>query len=283
VRPLQAFFAADLWLDFEHGAMNAPAAMVDANSVNVLGVAVSPINMGLALEQITRAVANRQKGYICVTGVHGVSEAQTDPEFRRILNRAFLCTPDGMPLVWVGRWQGQTQMDRVYGPDLMLAVMAVSEKTGWRHFFFGGADGTAQLLRSKLLERFPKLQIAGVNEPPFRPLNPDEQQKLREEIRAARPDIMWVGLSTPKQERFMAQYLEQLDVTLMFGVGAAFDFHAGKIRQAPKWMQRSGLEWCFRLGCEPRRLWKRYLKNNPLFVARIFCQFTGLRKFPLRD
>jgi N-acetylglucosaminyldiphosphoundecaprenol N-acetyl-beta-D-mannosaminyltransferase len=260
-----------------------PATMLDANTVNVLGVAVSPINMGIALEQITRALANRQKGYVCVTGVHGVSEAQTDPEFRQILNRAFLCTPDGMPLVWVGRWQGQKQMDRVYGPDLMLAVLALSEKTGWRHFFYGGAEGTAQVLRNKLLERFPKLQIVGANEPPFRPLNLDEQRKLRAELDAARPDIMWVGLSTPKQERFMAQYLDQLDVTLMFGVGAAFDFLAGKIRQAPRWMQRSGLEWCFRLGCEPRRLWKRYFKNNPLFMARIFCQFTGLRKFPLHN
>jgi N-acetylglucosaminyldiphosphoundecaprenol N-acetyl-beta-D-mannosaminyltransferase len=257
--------------------------MLNANVVNVLGVAVSPINMGLALEQITRAVESRQKGYICVTGVHGVSEAQSDPEFRRILNRAFLCTPDGMPLVWVGRWQGQKQMDRVYGPDLMLAVMALSEKTGWSHFFYGGAHGTARLLQTKLLARFPKLRIVGACEPPFRPLNPAEQLKLQEDLRAARPDMMWVGLSTPKQERFMAQNLARLDVTLMLGVGAAFDFHAGKVRQAPRWMQRSGLEWLFRLWCEPRRLWKRYCKNNPLFVARIFCQWTGLRKFPLHQ
>jgi N-acetylglucosaminyldiphosphoundecaprenol N-acetyl-beta-D-mannosaminyltransferase len=257
--------------------------MLDANTVNVLGVAVSPINMGLALEQITRAVEQKQKGYICVTGVHGVSEAQSDPEFRQILNRAFLCTPDGMPLVWVGRLQGQKQMDRVYGPDLMLAVMELSEKTGWRHFFYGGANGTAQTLKTKLQERFPKLQIAGICEPSFRPLNPDELQKLQEEVRLARPDVLWVGLSTPKQERFMAQHIDQLDVTLMCGVGAAFDFHAGKIRQAPRWMQRAGLEWFFRLCCEPRRLWKRYFKNNPLFVARIFCQFTGLRKFPLKN
>jgi N-acetylglucosaminyldiphosphoundecaprenol N-acetyl-beta-D-mannosaminyltransferase len=257
--------------------------MVEANSANVLGVAVSPINMALALERISQAMAKREKGYVCVTGVHGVSEAQTDPEFRQILNGAFLCTPDGMPLVWVGRWQGQKQMDRVYGPDLMLAVMELSEKKGWRHFFYGGVEGTAKLLQAKLLERFPKLQIVGAGEPPFRPLNAEEQNKLREEVRAARPDIMWVGLSTPKQERFMAQYLDQLDVTLMFGVGAAFDFLAGKVRQAPRWMQHSGLEWCFRLGCEPRRLWKRYFKNNPLFMARIFCQFTGLRKFPMRN
>jgi len=257
--------------------------MLEANAVNVLGVAVSPINMGLALELITKAVVNKQKGYICVTGVHGVSEAQSNPEFRQILNRAFLCTPDGMPLVWVGRWQGQKQMDRVYGPDLMLAVMELSEKTGWRHYFYGGANGTARMLQGKMLERFPTLQIVGVCEPPFRPLNSDEQKELQEEVRLARPDIMWVGLSTPKQERFMAQNLDQLDVTLMVGVGAAFDFHAGKVRQAPKWMQRSGLEWFFRLCCEPRRLWKRYFKNNPLFLARLFCQCTGLRKFPLHN
>src|ERR1700733_12616817 len=141
--------------------------MLNANFVNVLGVAVSPINMGLALEQITRAVENKQKGYVCVTGVHGISEAQTDPSFRQILNRAFLCTPDGMPLVWVGRLQGQKHMGRVYVPDLMLAVMGLSEKAGWRHFFYGGANGTARMLQTKLLERFPALQIVGAYEPPF--------------------------------------------------------------------------------------------------------------------
>ena len=134
-----------------------PAAQVD-----VLGVGVSAINLEMALARITQALAKKEKGYVCVTGVHGVSEAQTDPGFRQILNRAFLCTPDGMPLVWVGRLQGQKHMGRVYGPDLMLAVMALSEQTGWRHFFYGGANGTAQALREKLCERFPKLQVAGL-------------------------------------------------------------------------------------------------------------------------
>jgi N-acetylglucosaminyldiphosphoundecaprenol N-acetyl-beta-D-mannosaminyltransferase len=257
--------------------------MIEANAVNVLGVAVSPINMGMALERITAALEKKEKGYICVTGVHGVSEAQIDPAFRHILNRAFLCAPDGMPLVWVGRWRGQRQMGRVYGPDLMLAVLELSEKKGWRHYLFGGGNGTVEVLKQKLLARFPRLQIAGIRQPPFRPLNASEQESLREEIRLARPDIMWIGLSTPKQERFMAECLPKLDVTLMFGVGAAFDFHAGRMRQAPLWMRRSGLEWLFRLGCEPRRLGKRYLKNNPLFILRIFCQLTGLRKFPLPE
>ncbi|MGO8696201.1 MAG: WecB/TagA/CpsF family glycosyltransferase [Limisphaerales bacterium] len=257
--------------------------MIEANAVNVLGVAVSPINMGIALERVTAALEKKKKGYVCVTGVHGVSEAQVDAGFRQILNRAFLCAPDGMPLVWVGRWHGQRQMGRVYGPDLMLAVLELSEKKGWRHFLFGGGDGTVEVLKEKLLARFPRLQIAGIHQPPFRPLTAIEQENLREEIRLARPDIMWIGLSTPKQERFMAEQLSKLEVTLMFGVGAAFDFHAGRVRQAPLWVRRSGLEWLFRLGCEPRRLWKRYLKNNPLFLFRILCQFSGLRKFPLAE
>jgi len=162
-------------------------------------------------------------------------------------------------------------------------VLALSEQTGWRHFLYGGAEGTAQALRERLEKRFPKLQIVGTYSPPFRPLNAEELAGLEETVRLARPDVMWIGLSTPKQERFMAEHLAKFDVTLMFGVGAAFDFFAGKVRQAPRWMQRSGLEWFFRLCCEPRRLWKRYFKNNPLFVARIFCQFAGLKKYPLPD
>src|SRR5271155_1328281 len=173
-----------------------------AARVNVLGVGVSAINLEMALDRITPALEKREKGYVCVTGVHGVSEAQADPEFRKILNRAFLCTPDGMPLVWVGWLQGQKHMGRVYGPDLMLAMMELSEQTGWRPFFYGGADGTAMALKDKLLERFPKLKIVGTYQPPFRPLNAEEQATLAETVRLARPDVLWVGLSTPKQERF---------------------------------------------------------------------------------
>jgi len=251
--------------------------------VNVLGVGVSAINLETALLRITQALERKEKGYVCITGVHGVSEAQSDPDFCQILNHSLLCTPDGMPLVWVGRLLGQKQMGRVYGPDLMLAMMEASERTGWRHFLYGGANGTAEALRQKLTARFPKLQIVGTYEPPFRPLNAQEQSALEEMVHGCQPDVMWIGLSTPKQERFMAEQLAKLDVNLMFGVGAAFDFHAGKVRQAPRWMQRSGLEWFFRLCCEPKRLWKRYFKNNPLFLVRIFCQFAGLKKYPRPD
>ena len=261
----------------EPQAATAPGA----ERVNVLGVGVSAINMEMALEAIAAAIALKSKGYICVSGVHGVSEAQSDPQLRQILNRAYLNTPDGMPLVWVGRARGQKQMQRVYGPDLMLALFEVSPERGYRHFFYGGANGAVQMLGRRMLERFPGLQVVGTYEPPFRPLNGEEESQLAAAIQASRPDVMWIGLSTPKQEKFMAQHLDRLEATLMIGVGAAFDFLAGRLKQAPRWMQRNGLEWFFRLCSEPRRLAKRYLKNNPLFLFRIFCQFTGLRKFPL--
>ncbi len=248
---------------------------------NVLGVAMSAMNLPVATEAVLAALRERRKGYVCVTGVHGVSEAQDDPAFRRILNDAFLNTTDGMPLVWIGRRALGSFVDRVYGPDLMLEIFRATEGTGFRHFFYGGAPGVADELRSRLQSRFPGAVIAGTYCPPFRPLHAGEELELVELVHAAKPDIIWVGLSTPKQERFMAGYLPKLDTTLMFGVGAAFDMHSGRLRQAPRWMQRSGLEWFYRLCCEPRRLARRYLVNNPLFVARLLMQATGLRKYPL--
>ncbi len=251
------------------------------NRVNVLGVGISVLNLQTALAEIADAIRSRRKGYICVTGVHGVMEAQSDESFRAILNGAFLCTPDGMPMVWVGKFGGHSGMRRVYGPDLMLDICAWSQDNPCRHFFFGGAPGVADQLAENLKARFPKLEVAGTFTPPFRPLNADEQNELREKVRAARPDIFWVGLSTPKQEKFMAEYLPKLDATLMIGVGAAFDFLSGRVKQAPRWMQRSGLEWLYRLCSEPRRLAGRYLRNNPVFVAKIALQLAGLKKYKL--
>jgi N-acetylglucosaminyldiphosphoundecaprenol N-acetyl-beta-D-mannosaminyltransferase len=249
--------------------------------VNVLGVGISVINLQTALAAIADAVGQRRKGYICVTGVHGVMEAQKDETFRHILNQALLCTPDGMPMVWMGRLRGHRPMRRVYGPDLMLEVCAWSRRNPCRHFFLGGVPGTAERLRDKLTARFPKLQVVGCFAPPFRRLNAGEGAQLQETVRAAKPDIIWVGLSTPKQEKFMAEFLPQLEVTLMIGVGAAFDFHAGLVKQAPRWMQRSGLEWFYRLCQEPRRLARRYLQNNPLFLLKIAGQLLGFKKYPL--
>jgi N-acetylglucosaminyldiphosphoundecaprenol N-acetyl-beta-D-mannosaminyltransferase len=248
---------------------------------NVLGVGVSAIDLAQCAQLILEAVRQNRKGYVAVTGVHGVSEAQTDREFRRILNSAFLNTPDGMPMTWVGRLQGFKKMDRVYGPDLMLELCGASMDGSVRHFLYGGAPGVAEALRSSLESRFPGVCVCGTYTPPFRPLNPEEESELVTQVNSLRPDIFWVGLSTPKQERFMAAYLHKLPVKIMIGVGAAFDIHSGRVRQAPYWMQRSGLEWFFRLCQEPGRLWKRYLIKNPLFAARILAQFTGLRRYSI--
>jgi N-acetylglucosaminyldiphosphoundecaprenol N-acetyl-beta-D-mannosaminyltransferase len=247
--------------------------------VNVLGVGISVLNLQTALAEMVRAIQERRKGYICVTGVHGVMEAQDDPGFGNILNSAFLCTPDGMPMVWLGKVHGFKDMKRVYGPDLMLEVCRWSEASGCRHFFYGGAPGVAEQLARNLQKQFPQLAVVGCYTPPFRPLKVEEQQELSERVRLARADIIWVGLSTPKQEKFMAEFLPKLETTLMVGVGAAFDFHAGRMKQAPRWMQRCGLEWFFRLCSEPRRLWRRYLRNNPLFIVKISLQLLGLKKY----
>jgi N-acetylglucosaminyldiphosphoundecaprenol N-acetyl-beta-D-mannosaminyltransferase len=249
--------------------------------VNVLGVGISAINLDLAINAIGSALAEKRKGYICVTGVHGVMEAQNDEGFRSILNRSFLTTPDGMPMVWAGRLAGFRQMSRVYGPDLMLLLCEYTRQRGYSHFLYGGRQGVAAELQRRLEDKLPGLKIVGTYTPPFRPLEPAEEADLIQMIADAKPDIVWVGLSTPKQERFMAKYSERLDATLLIGVGAAFDFHSGRVRQAPPFIQHSGFEWLFRLCTEPRRLWRRYLKTNPLFLLNSIFQITGLKKYDL--
>jgi N-acetylglucosaminyldiphosphoundecaprenol N-acetyl-beta-D-mannosaminyltransferase len=187
-----------------------------------------------------------------------------------------------MPLVWLGKHHvGGSWIERVYGPDLMLELFEATRDGGVRHFFYGGAPGVAEELKSRLEARFSGVNIVGTYSPPFRPLNAEEEGDLAAKVREAKPDLMWVGLSTPKQERFMAEYLPKLDVTVMLGVGAAFDFHSGRVRQAPRWIQRSGFEWFYRLCSQPRRLARRYLINNPLFLARIALQLSGLREYPV--
>ena len=237
--------------------------------VDVLGVGVSAIDMDRAVAEVTRWIEEREQHYVCITGVHGVMESQRDPELLAIHNASGLTTPDGMPLVWAGRRAGMTHMRRVYGPDLMLAVCKLAAERGWSCFFYGAADGVPELLAQRLADRFPGLKVAGTLSPPFRPLTPEEDAAVVERINAAAPDLVWVGLSTPKQERWMATHLDRLRVPVMVGVGAAFDMHAGLLPQAPGWMQASGLEWLYRLYREPRRLWRRYLRNNPRFVLAI--------------
>ena len=207
-------------------------------------------------------------------------ECQRDKKLKQVLNHAGMVTPDGVPLVWLCRLQGHKNTRRVYGPDLLLAACERSLTTGWKHYFYGGAPGVAEKLIANLEKRFPGLPVAGFDTPPFRPLTPEEDRAAVEQINASGADIVWVGLGAPKQEYWMAEHLGKVNAPVMIGVGAAFDFHAGVKKQAPRWMQRSGLEWLFRLATEPRRLWKRYLINNPLFIILAILQLTGLKKFP---
>ncbi len=248
---------------------------------NVLGVGVHAVDLTGAAHLIHLAIERGQKGYVCVTGVHGVMEAQRDPQFRNILNRALLVTPDGTPTVWVGRLQGHSQMGRVFGPDLMIEICARTAGNDIRHFIYGGNPGIADELAATLRRLFPKITIAGTFTPPFRPLSASEQAQLEKRVATTCPDIIWVGLSTPKQEKFMAANIGRLHCKIMIGVGAAFDIHTGRVKDAPAWVKNAGLQWAHRLCQEPRRLWKRYLVNNSTFLAALGLQFTGLRSYPL--
>jgi N-acetylglucosaminyldiphosphoundecaprenol N-acetyl-beta-D-mannosaminyltransferase len=246
---------------------------------NILGVNVSAVNMSLAVRKIESWIASREPNYVCITGVHGVMESQRQAELKHIHNRAGMVTPDGMPMVWVNRLRGNSHVSRVYGPDLMLEMCRRSPEKGYRHFLYGGGDGVAELLKQKLLEKVPGLQVVGTYTPPFRKLTEQEDADVCQMINDSGADMVWVGLSTPKQEYWMSQHVGRLKAPVMVGVGAAFDFHAGLKRQAPRWVQSSGLEWFFRLCTEPRRLWKRYLTNNPAFLWHLALQTSGLRRY----
>ncbi len=236
---------------------------------------VSAIRMTDALQAIDSWVKSRQPHYVCVTPAHSVMECYDHPDLRAIYNRSGLTTPDGMAIVWLMRAKGFRFVERVYGPDLMLAVCQDGIEKGYRHYFYGAAPGVAEELAGRLQERFPGLQVAGIESPPFCQLTPAEDQEMVERMRAARPDIVWVGIGSPRQERWMSDHLERLDVPALVGVGAAFDFLSGNKPQAPRWIQRSGLEWLFRLASEPRRLWKRYILGYPVFIWRVLLQQLG--------
>ena len=253
----------------------------------IVGVSISATAYDEVLDvvagwvEMRRAAPTAEPGrYICVTSVHGVISAVFDPEIREILNGADIATPDGMPLVWAMRSFGVSEQTRVYGPTLMLKACKRAAETGQRIFLYGGQDDTLELLERNLLAQFPQLTIAGKYAPPFRPLTPAESTHVVELIRTSNSDLVFVGLSTPKQERWMVQHRDRLPGVVMFGVGAAFNFHAGTVKQAPGWMQQSGLEWLFRLLAEPRRLWKRYLFITPLFLPLWALQKLRILRYP---
>jgi N-acetylglucosaminyldiphosphoundecaprenol N-acetyl-beta-D-mannosaminyltransferase len=260
----------------------APGQRRDHAVYDLLGVPVSAISLDEAVAIFGRWIGSWNERvptrYVCITGVHGITECQRDPEVLRIHREAAMVTPDGMPLVWLGRRAGFPHMTRVCGPDLMTEICRISPAHGWRHFLYGGEPGVAELLADRLRQRFPGIRIVGTWCPPFRPLTDAEKEDVAALIHRARPDIVWVGLSTPRQERWMAEMAPRLRVPVLVGVGAAFDFLSGRKPRAPRWMQRSGLEWLFRLATEPRRLWRRYLVNNTAFLWALARQGLPARQ-----
>lgn len=234
--------------------------------MTVRGVKVSVTNLKAACEIIDSWIRSQNKAYVCVIPVSTIVECQDDKEYMEIVNHADMATPDGMPLVWLGKLKGYKDISRTYGPDLMLAVCEMSQKMRYTHYFLGSTPEVCRLLEVKLKERFPRLSIVGKYSPPFGEWSLEEDEKIVEEINRVHPDILWVGLGSPKQDYWMYRHRDNIDTSVMLGVGAAFDFIAGTKKQAPRWMQKAGLEWFFRLCCEPKRLWRRYLIGNPKFI-----------------
>lgn len=239
------------------------------NRFDVLGVGVNAIDVNCTVNEIKRWIQQGESHYICVTNVHCVMESQRDGRISDIHNKSGLTVPDGMPLVWIGRLLGFQGIKRVYGPELMLELCRISPENGFTHYLYGGKAGVADELCEKIRTLFPGIKIAGTYTPPFRPLTIEEESELIADVAKKKPNIFWVGLGAPKQEKFMAEYVQKLDTNVMIGVGAAFDIITGRIKDAPDWMKNSGLQWLHRLIQEPHRLWKRYLFNNTLFICKI--------------
>jgi N-acetylglucosaminyldiphosphoundecaprenol N-acetyl-beta-D-mannosaminyltransferase len=247
--------------------------------VNVLGVGVTPVNLAQTVAILEKWRAEERREYVCCASVHGVMEAQRDPEIRSALSRSGLTTGDGMPLVWWCQRSGYSDAGRVCGSDLLWAMCERAPQRGHRHFFYGGSPRVVETLVLRLMQRFPGLVVAGYRSPPFRPLTQEEDAADVEAINETRPDFVWVGLGMPKQEKWMTQHVGKIQAAALLGVGAAFDFVAETKLRAPLWMQRSGLEWLFRLMTEPRRLARRYLVYNSIFVTLALQQIVGWKSY----
>ena len=238
---------------------------------DVAGVSISAVRVKDTIDTMQQWITDGHRDYIVLTGAHGVVEMQTDPELRDINNAAGLVTPDGMPIVWLGKMHGHSHIAKVYAPDIMhqaFAHFAGQEggRRGGRHFFYGGKQGVAETLKQKVLAQYPGNEIVGTYCPPFRPLHGEEVEELTQVINDAQPDIVLCGMGCPKQERWMDQFRPLLHAPVLVGVGAGFDFLSGEKPIAPKWIQTSGFEWLYRLLSEPKRLWPRYSRVVPKFL-----------------
>jgi N-acetylglucosaminyldiphosphoundecaprenol N-acetyl-beta-D-mannosaminyltransferase len=255
------------------------APITQPQTVPVLGVPLALTDYDQVLAWIDEMVARRERGYVCVANVHTVMAFSEDPDLRAAVLGSSLTVPDGQPLVWAVNALGYALDGRVYGPELMLRACAHAVSRGQRLYLYGGHNqGALVELALNLRRRYPGVRIVGGYSPPHRELYEDERDAVAEEINRSRADVVWVGIGVPKQEKWMAQMRERIEAPVLVGVGAAFDFHAGRVPQAPNWMQEAGLEWAYRLAREPRRLWRRYARYNPRFVGSFARQLAAQRR-----
>jgi N-acetylglucosaminyldiphosphoundecaprenol N-acetyl-beta-D-mannosaminyltransferase len=256
-----------------------PSTVLAPVTADVLGIPLALTDYESTLDWIDATVANGDRGYVCVCNVHAVMAAAEDPELRRSLLGSSVNVPDGQPLVWALSALGHRLESRVYGPELMARSCARGAASGQRLYLYGGRNqGALVQLALNLRQRYPGVKIVGGYSPPHRPLTAQERASVVSEINASRADVVWVGIGVPKQEKWMAEFRPDLETPVLIGVGAAFDFHAGLVPQAPAWMQGLGLEWVYRLAHEPRRLWRRYVRYNPRFVREFGRQFLSARR-----
>jgi N-acetylglucosaminyldiphosphoundecaprenol N-acetyl-beta-D-mannosaminyltransferase len=256
-----------------------PEPATEVVTRDVLGVPVAMVDYDRAMDVMDGLVERRERGYVCAAPVHAVMVAQDDSEMLAALRGSTLVVPDGMPLVWASNLLGESLSDRVYGPELMLRYSDRCAERGHRVWLYGGRDqGSLVQLALSMRRRHPGIRIVGGYSPPFRPLTDEEEANVVTQVNEARPDVLWVGIGVPKQEKWMARMRDQLEVPVMCGVGAAFDFHSGRVPMAPAWMQDRGLEWIYRMRQEPRRLMRRYLTTNPRFVGAFARQYVSERR-----
>lgn len=247
---------------------------VDKKSIptcNILGVNIAAINMEWLLNFTEENIDKLSGDYMCVSNVHTTVTSYEDAEYREIQNGAILAMPDGGPLSSVGRKRGYPNMERTTGPSFMEEIFKISAEKGYRHYFYGSTDETLTLLKKKLLEAYPQIQIAGMYSPPFREMTDAEDKEIVESINRTNADFVWIGLGAPKQEKWMAAHKGKIN-GLMVGVGAGFDYFAGNISRAPQWMQKANLEWFYRLMQDPKRLFKRYFYTNTKFIWHTYIK-----------
>jgi len=266
-------------MQLERSVTEEFASVASPDTVDVLGIPLALTDYEHTLDWMESTVADGDRRYVCVCNVHAVMASAEDPELRDAISASAVNVPDGQPLVWAMNALGHSIEDRVYGPELMARACARSAENGMRFYLYGGRNqGALVQLALNLRQRYPGVRIVGGYSPPHRPLTHEERDAVAAEINASRADVVWIGIGVPKQEKWMAQMRPLLDAPVLIGVGAAFDFHAGLVPQAPVWIQQSGLEWAYRLAHEPRRLWRRYTRYNPRFVGAFGRQLVRHRR-----